>query len=282
METAHSIAAVRAALTTTLRDAHVEQPEIDVTVLLTHVLDCDRAWLAAHPEKEVESLAVARLEALVAARCSGTPMSHVLGSVPFCGMTIRVTPDTLAPRPETELLVESLIERRRATPPARIIDVGTGSGCIALALARAFPAADVLAVDVSEAALVVARENAHTNDVRIRFERRNLLEGIGREQLADLLVANLPYLTTEELDASAELRAEPRIALDGGADGNLLVEQLLQALPGRLAPGATVALELHPKNAKKTVTLAHELFPDAHVDIACDLSGAERFVLVQA
>lgn len=259
--------------------AGIEDAELEARILLAHVLSVDQAWLIAHGEDELGPDQAARLDALVQARLAGQPVSQLLGVVPFCGLEIRVTRDVLSPRPETEELVERVLERVRHRGALRALDVGTGSGCIALALAKHLPHAQVEACDVSAPALALAAENARALPPAHRpyLFTSDLLHAA--EGAYDLVVANLPYLTSAEMRAlPVELTYEPALALDGGADGNLLVARLLAELPRHLGVGGAVALELHPRNVDRTLRLAERLLPGARVEAWADLGGVRRFV----
>lgn len=228
----------------------------DAEVLARHALGWDRAtWIARRRDPAPPGFA-ARYAPLAARRAKREPVSLITGRREFWGLAFAVGPAVLTPRPETELIVEAaldlLADRRNA--PLAIADVGTGSGCLAVALAREFPRAAVTAVDVSSAALAVARRNAEAHGVaeRISWVHAPLagwLAGPAPDRGAagiDLIAANLPYVPAGELAAlPPEVRLhEPRVALDGGPDGLEPLCALLRAAPGRLRPDARIVVEI--------------------------------------
>jgi release factor glutamine methyltransferase len=231
---------------------HPERARRDAEMLLLHIVqqhtpERNRAWLIAHGNTVLLSHSQTRFSEFVARRVAGEPIQYIVGETEFFGLPFRVTPDVLIPRPETEHLVEKAIElaRRRAAP--RIVDVCTGSGAIAVALARALPAAGITATDLSDAALTIARENARHNavDNRIRFLQGDLLAPLAGERF-DLVVANPPYVPTIERGSmSVEVRDyEPALALFAGDDGLDIYRRLISAAPSALVPGGFIALEI--------------------------------------
>lgn len=223
-----------------------ESAGLDAEVLARHLLGWDRATYLAARHRKAPASFEARYEALVERRARREPVSVITGRREFWGLELEVTRDVLAPRPETELIVEAALALAAAGAPLRtIIDVGTGSGCLAVALARELPDASVVATDISPAALAVARRNAARHGVkdRIRWVRTDLLDGLAVE--ADLVVANPPYLAAP---AAPELQPEvrdyePVTALLAGADGLDVVRALLSQVESRLAPGGCLIVE---------------------------------------
>jgi len=225
---------------------------LDAEILLAHALDCDRLRLYLEFEKPVEEAERERFRALVRARGNErVPVAYLTGSREFWSLPLRVTPDVLIPRPETEALVEAVLGIF-AEPDAigHVLDVGTGSGAIALALARERPALEITATDCSVAALKVARENARRLEceARIRFLEGDLLAPVRGESF-DAIVANPPYLARVEADSLApELRHEPELALFAGETGDEVARALIRAAPGVLAPGGSLAIEIDPRH----------------------------------
>ncbi len=200
-------------------------------------MDRPRSWVMAHPEASLTSRRAAELEALVARLENGDPLPYVLGRWEFFGLEFEVTPDVLIPRPETELLVERAIAWLQAHPDQRhAADVGTGSGCIGIALAANVPDLQVMASDISAEALKMARRNAMNNGVEPRMEFL-CCDLFPPEAEFDLIVANLPYIPTKTLHKLPIFGREPTLALDGGTDGLDLIRRLLTAAPDRLVPG---------------------------------------------
>lgn len=225
---------------------------------------------------------VATYQTLLNRASQQEPIPYLIGHAPFFDMDLAVSPAVLIPRPETEELV-MLAERagRQWTAP-RLVDIGTGSGCIAIALARKMARAQVTAVDLSPAALAIAQQNARQfAPDRITFVQGSLLQPVAGP--FDLIVANLPYVTTAEwteLDDGVKL-FEPRLALDGGDDGLLLVRELLRQAVDKLANDGVVLLEVGWQQGTAVATFAETVFPTASITLQPDFAGLERFVIVQ-
>ena len=207
----------------------------------------DRAWLIAHGDEQISEGSVTLFRAFVARRSTGQPIQHITGTQEFFGLPFRVTPDVLIPRPETEHLVEKVLELARGFKEPRIVDVGTGSGAIAVALAHNLPQAKIAAVDISPLALEIARENAANNGVanRIRFVESDLLAAVASERF-ELVVSNPPYVPTTDWESlSVEVREhEPALALFGGDDGLDVYRRLIPASFTVLEPGGFLVLEI--------------------------------------
>lgn len=217
----------------------------DAAVLLAGVLDVDRSALLARDGDVPAAAAIARYRVLVARRAAGEPVAQLLGYRDFHGLVLRVTPAVLVPRPETELLVELALARLPAGQPARVADLGTGSGAIALAIAHARPDVTVVATDASPAALAVAADNADRLGIRnIRFHPGDWCAALPAGEGFDLIVSNPPYIAAVDphLDAG-DLRYEPRLALVGGADGFASLRRIIDAAPEHLLPGGWLLLE---------------------------------------
>lgn len=251
--------------------------------LLAYVTGKGRAWLLAHREAALTAEQAARYMALIERAASGEPLAHLIGEREFYGLPFAVTPDVLVPRPETEGLVDAVLHwadaRGRAAP--RLVDVGTGSGAIAVTLALKLPGARVTAVDVSWPALEIAQANTRRHGVadRVGLALGDLLAPVGPGQGA--IAANLPYVNADELAALEVGRWEPRVALDGGADGLALVRRLLSQAPARLAPGGLLALEIGHDQGERVVALCQDAFPAAAVALHKDLAGLSRIVTVE-
>ena len=264
---------------------HSETPSLDAQVLLAHLLDQPRAWLMAHPEHELAARLVRQLETTLDQLEAGEPLPYVLGHWEFYGLDLQVTPDVLIPRPETELLVEHAVRWLQAHPGRRCAaDVGTGSGCIAVALAAAVPDLQVLATDISRKALRIARHNARRHGVtkRVRVAQYDLLPAPPPpSERLDLICANLPYIPTETLHELEVYGREPELALDGGADGLQLIRRLLELLPGWLAPGGLALLEIEASQGMMALSLAVDTFSEARVRLHQDLAGRDRLVTIE-
>lgn len=219
-----------------------ENPRLDAELLLARALDVQRSYLFAHPEDEMDAAAAARFSTSVADRQEGMPMAYITGEKEFWSMTLIVSPDTLVPRPETEGLVDQALLRIPRRAALRILDLGTGSGAIALAIARERPACHIVATDRSADALAVARENAR----QLALPNIEFLDGSWFEPVAgqsfDLVVSNPPYVAAADghLDT---LRHEPRLALAAGADGLDAIRAIAAGGPAVLTQGGALLLE---------------------------------------
>ncbi len=263
-----------------------ESAGLDVQVLLAHFLGKPRAWILAHPEypltakQEIDFLQLlSRLEA-------GEPLPYLLGHWEFFGLDFTVNPAVLIPRPETELLVEHALDWLAKHPKRRkALEVGTGSGCIAVALASRVPDLNLLAVDISMPALRVARENLsrHQLEKRITLAQTNLLGGIhpDPQDRFDLVAANLPYIPETTLALLPALRYEPSIALSGGAGGTALVERLLKDIPEVIAPGGLLLLEIEATIGAAVQELVQSRLPGCMTQVLPDLAGHDRLVIAQ-
>ncbi|HMG06022.1 MAG TPA: peptide chain release factor N(5)-glutamine methyltransferase [Chthoniobacterales bacterium] len=255
----------------------IESPRLNAEHLLAHTLKRKRIELYLEFERPLDEAELAPLRDLVRRRGLGEPLQHLLGTVEFAGRVFLCDRRALVPRPETEQLVELLISQ---IPKAKvqILDVGTGSGVIALSLAAEFPEAEVLGTDISDDALALARENAARLELqdRVRFAKGNLLEGVADS--FDLIVANLPYVPmTDRPTLSREVLHDPETAVFGGASGDELIRELVTAAPDRLKPGGLLALEVGIGQADDLVQLLAE---KNYHDIAAirDYGGVTRFL----
>ncbi len=267
-----------------LAAAGVETPGLDAEVLLRHVLGWDRTQILTRPETELLADDAARYEALLTERERGQPVAYLTGEREFMGLPFAVGPGVLVPRPETEILVEWAADWLRPGGRDRVVDVGTGSGAIALSLAHLLGAAwggRITGIDISPEALWVAARNRASLglDDRVTLRRGNLLRDEATH--VDLILANLPYLRPEQVDGNPDLTAEPRLALDGGADGLDLVRDLLADAPRVLAPGGAIGLEIDPSQAQAVQALARATFPEAAVTVLHDLAGHARHVIIE-
>jgi len=227
-------------------------PASEARLLLGHVVDRPAVWLIAHDDEVLDEAVLLRFASLVARRKGGEPVAYLLGYREFYGREFAVSPDVLIPRPETELLVDLALAQKvgaggtvkgAATGAARILDLGTGSGCIAITLALEIPSAQVSAVDASEAALDVTRRNAERLGASLRLLRSDWFDSLTGECF-DLIVANPPYIAESDshLDAG-DLRHEPRRALASGPDGLDAIRRIVAAAPRHLTPGGRIWLE---------------------------------------
>ena len=258
-----------------------DTPGLDAQVLLAHVLGKPRSLVLAHPEAPLTRRRVAALEALVARLEGGEPLPYVLGHWEFFGLQFDVTPHVLIPRPETELLVEHALGWLQRHPDCRsMVDIGTGSGCIGIALAVNVPDLQVLATDISCPAVDVARRNARKHAVTRRVECfcSDLLPA--DERSFDLIVANLPYIPTETLHGLRIFGREPALALDGGPDGLDLIRRLLSQVPERLESPGLLLMEIEATQGAQVLSLAYDVFSEAEIHLHKDIAGRDRLLEV--
>jgi len=260
----------------------IENPRLNAEHLLAHVLDRKRMELYLDFERRLRESELAPLRELVKRRGLGEPLQHLLGTVEFCGHSFRCDKRALVPRPETEQLVELLISHVKSEIAySRMIDVGTGSGVIALTLAAEFPKAEIVGADISEDALMLAGENANRLGLtaRVRFLRSNLLENVQPD--FDVIVGNLPYVSTEDRqNLSREVLHDPEVALFAGARGDELVRQLIAQAPSWLRPGGTLAMEIGIGQSEALVAaLTEKNYRD--ISTEKDYSGVIRFLFAR-
>ena len=288
-------------------------PSLDAQVLLAHITGKPRTWLLAHPEALLSPHEFQQIEEALQKLEAGFPLPYLLGEREFFGLKFKVTPDTLIPRPETELLVETALAwlKQLPSPTERgtkgegiyAADIGTGTGCIAVSLAAHCPELHVVATDLCPAALAVAQHNAEIHYVsdRITFLEADLLSfhSFGqRLKIAaqdrssvihyplpitnyTLITANLPYIPTATLYTLEVYRHEPTLALDGGLDGLALIRPLLFQAATCLAPGGLVLLEIEATQGKAAQELARQHFPQAHIEIRPDLARHDRLLVIR-
>lgn len=258
-----------------LRGAGVPSPEVDARALAEHTLGLTGAALLTRAGEEVPDEQAARLRALIARRAARIPLQHLLGEVEWGGVRLRTDGRALVPRPETEWLLHLALEALYGVPAPRVLDVGTGTGALALGLKAARPDARVTATDLSPEALALAGENAALNGLDVALVGGNLLAGLPGP--FDLIVSNPPYLPDgDRAGADPEVRHDPDLALYAGADGLAVARPLAAAAGAVLAPGGVLLLELDPRNAP---TLAGELGAAGwRAGVLPDLTGRERFV----
>ncbi len=260
----------------------IENPRLNAEQLLAHTLRLSRMDLYLEFERNLAENELGPLRDLVKRRGQGEPLQHLLGTVEFCGHTFAIDKRAMVPRPETEELVELLkSEIRSQRSDFRMIDVGTGSGVIALSLAAKFPEAETYAIDISEDALSLARENAAQLRLseRVRFQKTDLLENLSER--FDLIVANLPYISMQDRHLLArEVLHDPEVALFGGPGGDELVQKLIEQAPAHLEPGGLLALEIGLGQAEGLSDfLRQKNYHD--IELKKDYSGISRFLLAR-
>jgi release factor glutamine methyltransferase len=268
-----------------LEHANVPSAPLAAELLLMHALNRDRTFLYAHPESPVDPTQLEKFDSLIKKRAAGMPAQYLTGHQEFWGMDFEVTPDVLIPRPETEHLIEVVLSRIgefRRNNPLRIADVGTGSGCIAIALAKEFPNANIFATDISPSALKVAQRNAVRNNfaARIAFQECNLLDGLEEQSPLNIVVSNPPYVARKD-SASLPIDVrehEPELALFAGEDGMETYPRLIAQAKTRLAAGGLLVLELGAGLFEPVSDLLEAHSGWTRVSATQDLAGIVRVI----
>ena len=270
----------------------IESPRLTIELLLAHLLEKKRLDLYLQFERELDEATLAKLRELVKRRAGGEPLQYITGETEFCGLKFMVDKRVLIPRPETELLVETVVKRLKPAPgapgdralPTTLIDVGTGSGCIAIALAKKLPTAEISALDVSPDALEVARGNAalHQVEKKVRFFEGDLLEGLPSSFVAEAIVSNPPYIADGELaKLPKEVRGfEPVRALAAGEDGLKVIRRLVMNARRALSASGFVALEIGAGQRQAVEGIFGQQGYGV-VEVVKDLQGHERVVVAQ-
>lgn len=278
-----------------LRAARVPSDTLAAEMLLMHAVGRDRTWLYTHPEEKIDAAAAKKFLDLVARRAAGEPTQYLTGKQEFWGMEFEVTPAVLIPRPETEHVVEVALERLGAqgikidmktgapTKPLLVADVGTGSGCLAVALAHELPHAKIVATDISPAALEVAQRNAtrHGASSQIEFLKTDLLEAMDEESPQfDLIVSNPPYISEEDKKTlQREVREhEPHCALACGAGGTEMYARLIEQARNRLRPGGILVMELGYDSLAAVRTMLEQARAWREIRVTNDLAAIPRVI----
>ena len=261
--------------------AYSETADTDAQVLLAHIFGKEKTWILAHTEARLDAEQQKSWEANLTRLVDGEPLPYVIGEWEFYGLKLKVTPAVLIPRPETELLVETGLQWLAGHPGRqRALDVGTGSGCIPVALAVNMPNLQVVATDISPEALEIARTNVERYHLssRVKLVETNLLDGI--QGTFDLLSANLPYIPDDRLPSLAVSKWEPRVALGGGTDGLRFIEPFLEQAASKLVPGGLVLAEIDVSLENAVQELARSNWPAATIEVRKDLAGLPRLLVV--
>jgi release factor glutamine methyltransferase len=259
-----------------------ETPQLDSELLLSYILLKNRSWILSHIDQPLSFDQLATADALLVKAVSGKPLPYLLGHWEFFGLDFVVTPDVLIPRPETELLVVKAIEWLRSSQKEyQIADVGTGSGCIAVAIAKNIPNCRIMATDISSRALKIALKNVMKHRVpdQISLVQTNLMDGL--TQTFDLICANLPYIPTSRLDHLQVSKVEPLSALDGGNDGFDLIKALLHQAKAKLSNSGCILAEIDFSQANLAISFASEIFSNKSVTIFSDLAKFPRLLMIK-
>jgi release factor glutamine methyltransferase len=251
-------------------------------VLLSQITSLSKTELLAHPNPDLLPDQEAALEEALEELRSGIPLAYVLGRWEFFQLDFVITPDVLIPRPESEWLVEKGISWLQEHPDRRrCLDLGTGSGCLGVSLAKRIPNLRIIATDRSFPALLVAAENVrrHGTEGHIDLIACDLYQGIQPE--IDLLIANLPYIPSSKLNELPAAKTEPRMALDGGPDGLSYIRRTLEGSLTALLPGGLILMELDETCGENALSHAGTIFPRADINLKKDLSGLDRYLEIQ-
>ncbi len=259
-----------------------ESPRLEAEILLAHARGCPRIQLYTHFDDELSEDVRGRMRALVKRRANLEPVAYLVGHREFFSLDFEVNSDVLIPRPETEMLVMEALEFLRGVTAPKVVDVGTGSGCIAVAIACHAPTTSVTAIDVSEAALAVARRNAarHQVEDRMTFQRGDLFAPLSATDTFDMIVSNPPYVATDDqtgLDPDV-VRHEPHDALFAGGDGLAVIRRIIEAAPQHLRPGGTLLIEFSPEQTDAITGLFDQSGQFEEVTILRDTSQQSRAV----
>lgn len=270
-----------------LRAAAIPNDLLDAQTLMAHAIGQDRTYLIVNFNRELTAGQMADYQDLIARRAAGEPLQYITGHQEFFGLDFEVTPDVLIPRPETELIIEETLriveEAGQAHPSSPVIlDIGTGSGCIALAIARELPEARVIAADISPAALRVAKRNATRHDLAVSFVASDLLGAFAETSFADFLLSNPPYVAQSEMPKlQREVREwEPRIALTDAGDGLGFYRRLLRDAPARLNPGGYLICEMGYTQSEAISALVDRSLW-AEPQLLDDLQGIPRTIVLR-
>lgn len=259
-----------------------ETPRLDAEILLAHSRGCQRIDLYVHFDEPLTEDERAMMRDLVQRRAQAEPVAYLVGHREFFGLDFRVTRDVFIPRPDTETLVMELLERAKPLEEPRILDVCTGSGCISVAAAVNLPAARIMAVELSEAALAIAQENAARHEVseRIRFLQGDLFAPFADDNRFDVIASNPPYIAESEIASlQADVRQhEPRLALDGGPAGLVIIRKLVEQGIERLVPGGSLLMEIGSEQAEAVTQLLQDHGGYTDIGVRNDLGGRARVV----
>lgn len=269
-----------------LRAASVPNDVLDAQTLLAEALGKDRTYLIVNFNQQLDDELLAKYQVLIERRAAGEPLQYITGHQQFFGLEFEVTSDVLIPRPETELIIEETIRlvEQHQIPKPMIVDVGTGSGCIAVTIARELETARVIACDISPAALQVARRNAVRNELedRVRFVESDLLTAFPETEFADFILSNPPYVAEKELPTlQREVRDwEPHLALTDRGDGLSFYRRLLNESPSRLKPGGYLICELGYSQSEAVLALVDpQIWKEPR--LLDDLQGIPRLLALQ-
>lgn len=263
-----------------LAEKGCESARLDAEILLAHARKCERVDLYTRFTEVVTETQRTAMRDMVRRRANLEPVAYLVGHREFFGLDFRVTPDVLIPRPDTETLVMETLDAARSAADPRILEIGTGSGCVAVTCAVQLPTANVTTVDISPRALIVARENAEKHEVskRVRFLEGDLFAPLDADERFDIIVSNPPYVRDDEADTIQPdvVRHEPPLALFSGVDGLDLIRRMVAESPGYLDPRGRLLFEIAPEQADAVRELLLETGRYDDIRLIKDLAGAIR------
>ncbi|MEX1052028.1 MAG: peptide chain release factor N(5)-glutamine methyltransferase [Patescibacteria group bacterium] len=263
-----------------LRDQGYLHGEREAGFMLGKILQKDSAWLNTHPEETIAPAVADQLQKMVNERLRGCPLGYILGEQPFMGLKLRSDKRGLIPRPETEFLVELSIKHIKefGLQEKKFLEIGTGSGPIAISLKKFFPTAAVTATDISDDALELAEENATTHEVDVEFIESDLFTDVPKQKY-DFIIANLPYVPTERLAFITDqiLDWEPMIAIEAGSDGLKYITPFIEQLGRHLSPTGLAAIEFWHTHGQPVKELAKKHLPNHELIVEKDLAGFDRY-----
>ena len=257
-----------------------ETPENTSLVMLANALKRPTSWLLTHNNYQPTENESLILQEYLTQFVQGVPLPYIIGTWSFFGRGFIVSPDVLIPRPETELLIEKALALAAKMDRPRIIDIGTGSGIIAITLGASLPKATMVATDLSLKTIRLARRNARRHhQTQIHFIQCNLLQAVKYQ--FDLICVNPPYIPTKTLSELDVSRWEPQLALDGGDSGLRTIDPFLRQAKSQLAPQGAILIEIEATLGEPALTLARQVFPEAQVTLHQDLAGKDRLIEIQ-
>ncbi|MFA6254679.1 MAG: peptide chain release factor N(5)-glutamine methyltransferase [Patescibacteria group bacterium] len=270
-------------VTRSLKSAKITTALLDAEVLLAFVLKKPKEFLYTHPEYKLNKQQLAQLKQMVNRRGKGEPVAYLRNTKEFYDLDFYVDKRVLIPRPETEVLVEEVLKQFRVQSSEfrAIADIGTGSGCIAITLAKHLPKAKILATDISKLALDVARKNAKKHQAKIKFYHGDLLEPLKNKRI-DIIVANLPYLDNYyKSSKNPGLKFEPKTALEGYQQGLAVYEKLFKQIAGLKHKPKIIICEIGPTQAEKMKRLTKKYLPKSKTETKKDLAGLNRLLITK-
>lgn len=263
-------------------EKEVEGPKSSAEFLLRNVLKVDKAYLYAHPERELTILEERKFRNWTKRRVKHEPVWYITGLIEFFGQDFSVNTNVLIPRPETEVILEKVTNENSKLINKNVLDIGTGSGTIILTLAKYLPDNNFFASDISEKALKTAKKNAKNFGLNVEFKKGDLF-GPWLGKKFDLIVVNLPYVPHEDMGTLAYdlIHYEPRVALDGGENGVVIYKKFIDELPGFINPGAKIYCEIGDLQGDEIKNYAKKILPSANVSIISDYAKHDRLIIIE-